>query len=610
MDLFTAPSLQIGSATADGGGHWSITASTLSDGVYSVHATATNGVGTSNPSGNLAVEVDTAPPFQPSIFDHPDDPTGDTTATFSFQAGDAPIRPHHGSGGFLGASVASAEHFECSLDASGFAPCTSPVVYTGLGLGSHEFELKSVDEAGNGSSVTSFSWTIEGGDTTPPETTIDSGPAGPTNDPSPTFNYSSSETNSTFECRLTADSQTPGPFSPCAPSGQSYSDLTDGAYTFEVRATDAAGNTDQTPAARSFTVDTAAPNPPTFDGTSPPSGSDNNNPSIFGSAESGSTVDLFTDGSCSGTPIVSGSAADFGSVGFSVSVADNTTTTFYGTAIDEAGNASDCSSVNEDSITYREISGGGGGPDPVVITLHWGSTSPTDHDLHLFLPTSPSDEVIYSAPCQPRSLHACWASLDQDNTGSPGTENITVAAADTPNPGDFYAGDYMIQVELFSCRSGSSFANSDATVTVKKGPAVLASYAVASASGDNSLGYWDIGSFHLAADGTVSALPSDNGSFASDPACDGGGARASKANDHARGPMGNGNGSSGYTTPQPQPSPRPHTSPPPSPSPSPSPSPAPSPTHAPPPPPPVRAGWISVLPLAVLPLSRLRRRKR
>jgi hypothetical protein len=413
VDLFTASSSQIGSATTDGGGAWSITASTLSEGVYSVHATATNGVGTSNPSGNLTVEVDTV-----------------------------------------------------------------------------------------------------------------------------------------------------------------------------------------------------APNPPTFDGTSPPSGSDNNNPSIFGSAESSSTVDLFTDGSCSGTPAASGSAADFGSIGFTVPVADNTTTTFFGTATDEAGNASECSSVNADSITYQEISGGGGGPDPVVITLHWGSTSPLDHDLHLFLPTSPSDEVIYFAPCQPGSLSACWASLDQDNTSSPGTENITVAAADTPNPGDFYAGDYMIQVELYSCRSGSSFANSDATVTVKKGPAVLASYSVASASGDPSLGFWDIGSFHLAADGTVSALPSDNGSFASDPACNGGSPRASRTHDHAPGSTGNGNGSSSHTAPQQQPSPQPHPSPAPSPRPSPAPSPAPSPTRAPPPPPPMRAGWIVVLPLAVLPLARLRRRRR
>jgi len=45
-------------------------------------------------------------------------------------------------------------------------------------------------------------------------------------------------------------------------SPKAYSGLTDGAYTFSVRATDAAGNTDATAASRSFTVDTAPAPPP------------------------------------------------------------------------------------------------------------------------------------------------------------------------------------------------------------------------------------------------------------------------------------------------------------------------------------------------------------
>ena len=39
-------------------------------------------------------------------------------------------------------------------------------------------------------------------ETTPPETTITSGPAAPTNDPTPTFSFSSSDGGSTFECKV------------------------------------------------------------------------------------------------------------------------------------------------------------------------------------------------------------------------------------------------------------------------------------------------------------------------------------------------------------------------------------------------------------------------
>ena len=88
-----------------------------------------------------------------------------------------------------------------------------------------------------------------------PETQIDSGPSGPTNDASPSFGFSSDDPEASFECRL--DSNQEADFQPCS-SPQSYSSLTDGLHTFEVRATDTAG-TDPTPASRSFTVDTAAP---------------------------------------------------------------------------------------------------------------------------------------------------------------------------------------------------------------------------------------------------------------------------------------------------------------------------------------------------------------
>jgi hypothetical protein len=85
-------------------------------------------------------------------------------------------------------------------------------------------------------------------DTTPPETTIDSGPAATTTTGSATFAFSSNEAGSSFACRLDA-----GTWEACA-SPHSVSGLGNGEHTLQVRATDAAGNTDATPAERTWTV--------------------------------------------------------------------------------------------------------------------------------------------------------------------------------------------------------------------------------------------------------------------------------------------------------------------------------------------------------------------
>ena len=92
-------------------------------------------------------------------------------------------------------------------------------------------------------------------DSIPPETSIDSGPLGTVNDSSATFVFTSTEPDSVFECALDGAS-----FSSCT-SPQNYTGLSDGPHTFQVRAADAAGNTDPTPAERSWTVDTTAPVP-------------------------------------------------------------------------------------------------------------------------------------------------------------------------------------------------------------------------------------------------------------------------------------------------------------------------------------------------------------
>jgi serine protease len=85
-------------------------------------------------------------------------------------------------------------------------------------------------------------------DLTPPETTIDSGPSGTMSARGGTFTFSSSEPGSLFECSLDG-----AIFGACS-SPKAYSGLTIGSHTFDVRAVDAAGNRDSSPARRAWTV--------------------------------------------------------------------------------------------------------------------------------------------------------------------------------------------------------------------------------------------------------------------------------------------------------------------------------------------------------------------
>ena len=109
-------------------------------------------------------------------------------------------------------------------------------------------------------------------DTVAPNTMIDSAPAAATQDTTPTFAFSSPEAGSTFEVRLNGGSWTSetGPLT--------LGPLAENTYTFDVRATDVAGNVDATPASFTFTVDTTPAN--TTITSSPPAASSSTNASF------------------------------------------------------------------------------------------------------------------------------------------------------------------------------------------------------------------------------------------------------------------------------------------------------------------------------------------
>jgi eukaryotic-like serine/threonine-protein kinase len=121
---------EVGSATADGGGGWSITDGGASEGTHTYTARASNENGTSEPSDGAEVTVDTSAP-DTTITDGPEGEVDDADATFEFESSD------------------EGSSFECQLDGGGFEPCESPQEYQDLEIGPHTFDVRAIDAAGN-----------------------------------------------------------------------------------------------------------------------------------------------------------------------------------------------------------------------------------------------------------------------------------------------------------------------------------------------------------------------------------------------------------------------------------------------------------------------------
>ena len=201
---------------------------------------------------DLAMNIDPSPatytwtvnanPPDTFITSQPPDPSNSTSPTFEFNCSPGPCT------------------FECNLDSQGFVACSSPKNYSGLANGSHSFQVRGIDSENNADlTPASYTWTI---DTTAPNTAINSNPPNPSTSSSAQFSFSCTGGPCTFECRMDGPS-----WSVCS-SPASYTGLSDGTHTFGVRAKDAAGNYDPTPASYTWTIDTSIPD--TFITSYPP----------------------------------------------------------------------------------------------------------------------------------------------------------------------------------------------------------------------------------------------------------------------------------------------------------------------------------------------------
>jgi len=249
-----------------------VTFGSLGDGAHAFAVRARDRAGNVDASPAIhAWLVDTSTP-DTLLLSGPSGATSSTSATFAFAA----------SGAGAGAG------FQCALDGGAYAACASPRELTGLSAGPHAFAVRVRDAAGNlDPTPATRAWVV---DLAPPHTTISSGPSGLTSMASASFAFSSNEADATFACSLDG-----APLSVCT-SPFAAAQLAQGAHTFAVRATDAAGHVDPTPATRAWTVDTV---PPGVAITSGPANGSTTGPKVkftFEAGEAGATLACSLDG--------------------------------------------------------------------------------------------------------------------------------------------------------------------------------------------------------------------------------------------------------------------------------------------------------------------------
>jgi RNase P/RNase MRP subunit p29 len=176
-----------------------------------------------------------------TILSGPTGTTSDTTATFTFSS-----------------DIAGAT-FTCQLDNGAGLPCTSPQTYSPLPAGSHSFSVRAASPTGFDQTSEVRRWTVDAPDTIAPTTSIVRAAPGGLPPTSATFMLDSNEPDATFECSLDSS-----PWYSC-PSLYMLQNLASGPHTLAVRAKDAAGNADPTPAVAAWTVDAPPPTPPAND---------------------------------------------------------------------------------------------------------------------------------------------------------------------------------------------------------------------------------------------------------------------------------------------------------------------------------------------------------
>lgn len=179
-----------------------------------------------------------------------------------------------------------ANRFSCQLDGGAPTPCIAPFE-ADVSDGDHSFEVSAALNAEVDDTPATTSWTV---DTVPPETTLAAAPPPLDNSLAPEIAFQGTDNRGavTFECALDD-----GAFAPCA-SPVTVA-VVDGNHRYSVRAVDAAGNRDPSPATASWVVDSTAPDTMISAGPAPGATTAEDVSFAFGSPDSPVTFECKLD---------------------------------------------------------------------------------------------------------------------------------------------------------------------------------------------------------------------------------------------------------------------------------------------------------------------------
>ncbi|MBI2690793.1 MAG: hypothetical protein HYX29_02425, partial [Solirubrobacterales bacterium] len=243
--------------------------SSLAQGAHTFDVRAVNGASTPGPAASRTWTVDTVAPNAPTV----SGPTG----TVAVNTATITITPAEAGGTLQG-----------SLDGAAYATVTSPVNLTGLSQGSHTYNARQVDAAGNVGAVGTVTWTVDSVAPNAPTVSRTAPTANPTTSASQTIGITPAEAGGTLQGSLD------GAAYATVTSPVNLTGLSNGSHTYSARQIDSAGNIGAVGSV-TWTVDLVVPNAPTLSGVSGIVGSTSASITIT-PAEAGGTLQGSLDG--------------------------------------------------------------------------------------------------------------------------------------------------------------------------------------------------------------------------------------------------------------------------------------------------------------------------